>query len=431
MQTFDIVSNFALANCLFNPTVSPRKTSINQNHQTMNIHQITPNVSYVGVNDRVTERFEAMWPLPYGVSYNSYLVSDEKSALIDTVEISFVEELISHIHETHDGGKLDYLVINHMEPDHSGSIPVLLKYYPELKLVGNKQTIGMVKGFYHIDDDSRFVEVGNGSTLSLGNLTLKFVLTPMVHWPETMMTYVEEQKLLFSGDAFGCFGALNGRVIDNEMPLAIYFEEMYRYYSNIVGKYGKFVQRALAACASLELDYICSTHGPVWHSHIKEVVDIYNRLSLYEPEEGVVIVYGSMYGNTAEIAEAMATALAARGIKNIIVHNAMKDDASYIISNAFRCKGLIVGSATYSMRLLPPIERFMAAMETREVRNKVFGAFGSFTWAPAAAVPAIEAAAKNIGMEPVATVVMKQGFSRQTLADVESFADKFVAAYNA
>lgn len=395
----------------------------------MNISKITPHIDYVGINDRVTDRFEGLWPLPYGVSYNSYIVRDEKTALIDTVEIGFVEDLLAHIHGIDPKLAIDYLVVNHMEPDHSGGVPVLLEAYPELKLVGNRQTIGMLKGFYHIEDDSRFIEVKTGSSISLGAVTLSFTLTPMVHWPETMMTYVEEEKVLFTGDAFGCFGALNGGVTDDEMVTDHFFGEMYRYYSNIVGKYGRFVQKAMQAVSGLKFDYICSTHGPVWHSRIPDVVDIYNRLSLYEPEDGVVIVYGSMYGNTATVAEALATRLCARGIKNIKIHNASKSNMSYIISDAFRYKGLIVGSATYSMRMFPEIERFMTAMETREVKNKVFAAFGSFTWAPAA-LPAILEAAKRIGMEPVATLMMKQSADADTMVQLNSFADSFVEAYN-
>lgn len=395
----------------------------------MNISKITPHIDYVGINDRVTDRFEGLWPLPYGVSYNSYIVRDEKTALIDTVEIGFVEDLLAHIRGIDPDMTIDYLVVNHMEPDHSGGIPVLLEAYPQLKLVGNKQTIGMLKGFYHIEDDDRFIEVKTGNTISLGAVTLSFTLTPMVHWPETMMTYVEEEKVLFTGDAFGCFGALNGGVTDDEMVTDHFFGEMYRYYSNIVGKYGRFVQKAMQAVSGLKFEYVCSTHGPVWHSRISEVVDIYNRLSLYEPEDGVVIVYGSMYGNTATVAEALASRLCARGIRNIKIHNASKSNMSYIISDAFRYKGLIVGSATYSMRMFPEIERFMTAMETREVNNKVFAAFGSFTWAPAA-LPAILEAARRIGMEPVATLMMKQSADADTMAQLNSFADSFVEAYN-
>ena len=204
----------------------------------MNIREIKSGILYAGVNDRVTDRFEALWPLPYGVSYNSYIVKGaEKTALIDTVEVGTVLDYLKAIRELigHEG--IDYVVVNHMEPDHSGSIPLILSYFPKARIVGNRQTLGMVKGFYGVEEN-RLMEITDGSTLDLGGKTLKFYLTPMVHWPETMMTYVEEDKVLFSGDAFGCFGALNGGVVDTEMETGWYRDEMYRYYSNIVGKYG-------------------------------------------------------------------------------------------------------------------------------------------------------------------------------------------------
>ena len=190
----------------------------------MNIKEIASGIHYVGVNDRVTQRFESLWPLPYGVTYNSYLITDEKIALIDCVEISEVEDLLRNIRNISGSNvKLDYLVVNHMEPDHSGGIPILVDEFPDMKIVGNKLTIGMVKGFYHIDDDSKFYEVADGDVISLGSHSLRFIMTPMVHWPETMMTYVEDEKVLFSGDAFGTFGALNGAVVDEDMDTSLYF----------------------------------------------------------------------------------------------------------------------------------------------------------------------------------------------------------------
>lgn len=393
----------------------------------MNIREITKDILYVGVNDRTTDRFEAMWPLPYGVSYNSYIVKGaEKIALIDTVEIGAVNELIHGINGQIGSAQIDYLVINHMEPDHSGGIPVILDHYPEAKLIGNKQTLSMVKGYYGIPED-RMIEIADGETLELGGKTLKFILTPMVHWPETMMTFVEEDGVIFSGDAFGTYGALNGGVIDYEMETAWYRDEIYRYYSNIVGKYGRFVQRALDKAKDLDIKFICSTHGPVWHDKIAEVAGIYDRLSRYESEPGVTIIYGSMYGNTAEVAEEIARQLASRGIKNIKIHDAAKSDMSYMISDAFRYEGIIVGSPTYSMHIFPAVEAFMIAMETREIKNKVFATFGSFTWASAAATK-INEYVEGMKMEVVDSLVMKQSMSEETLVEISRLADNFVAA---
>lgn len=393
----------------------------------MNIREITKGVHYVGVNDRTTEKFESLWPLPYGVSYNSYIVKGgEKTALIDTVEIGSIRDLFHSIMSQIGSEKIDYLVINHMEPDHSGGINAVLSAYPDAKLVGNKQTIAMVKGYYHIDDD-RFLEITDGSILDLGDKSLRFILTPMVHWPETMMTYIEEDGILFSGDAFGTFGALNGGVVDYEMETGWYKDEMYRYYSNIVGKYGRFVQKALEKTSGLEIKYICSTHGPVWHSKIKDVVDIYNRLSKYESEPGVTIIYGSMYGNTAEVAEEIARQLASRGVKNIKIHNAAKSDLSYMISDAFRYKGLIVGSPTYSMHIFPPVEQFMIAMETREIKSKVLATFGSFTWASASNKHLGEYALKS-KLDVVAQFEMKHAPNSDTYQKVAELAEKVVDA---
>lgn len=390
----------------------------------MNIKEITREVFYCGVNDRTLEKFEALWPLPQGVSYNAYIVKGEdKIALIDTVRVEEFREFLDSVTLIADGAPIDYLVINHMEPDHSGSIPLVLKEYPNLKIVGNAQTIGMIKGFYHIDEEDRFLEIKEGDELDLGNRVLRFHLTPMVHWPETMMCYVPDVKVLFSGDAFGTFGALNGGVLDSEMDTDWYFPEMYRYYTNIVGKYGKFVQRALAKFKDVELGYICSTHGPVWHERVKEVVTLFDRLSSYTPLPGVTIVYGSMYGNTGEVAEVIARQLAARGVRNIRVYNACNASMSDMITDAFRYEGLIVGSATYSMRLLPPVETFMNAMETREIQNKVFATFGGYTWAKGAVVAKLQEYADRMKMPVVASLMMKQTLDDQSRSEAMALAD--------
>lgn len=388
----------------------------------MNFKEITNGIYYVGVNDRITTKFEGLWPLPYGVSYNSYIVKGEKKlALIDTVRIDEVREFLANISDMTQGGSIDYLVINHMEPDHSGSIPEVVLAYPEIKIVGNAQTIGMVKGFYNIDDD-RFIEVKDGDTLDLGNRKMSFHLTPMVHWPETMMTYIADDKLLFSGDAFGTFGALNGGIIDSEMETDWYFPEMYRYYTNIVGKYGKFVERALAKLNGIPVEYICSTHGPVWHERIDEVIGITSRLASYKSEPGVTIIYGSMYGNTAEVAELIACELSEAGIRNIKIHNASRSSMSDMICDAFRYKGLIVGSATYSMRLLPPVEQFMSAMETREIKDKVFAVFGSFTWAQGAVLKAFREYSERMKLPIAATMTMKQSLDQTSIAEAKALA---------
>jgi flavorubredoxin len=343
--------------------------------------EIAKDIFYVGVNDRQKYKFENMLPLPQGVSYNSYMIIDQKTALVDTVDISFGDIFIDKIQSQLKGRPLDYLIINHMEPDHSGSIRILRKYYPEIIIVGNSKTLGMVEGFYGLDE--KVLEIKDGEVLSLGTHQLQFFLTPMVHWPETMMTYDQTEQVLFSGDAFGCFGTLDGAIIDEDMNIDRYWDEMIRYYANIVGKYGAAVQKALQKLTPLDFKMICSTHGPIWKEYISEVVDMYDQLSRYDSKEGVVILYGSMYGFTELMAETVAQGVSREGIKDIIIHNVSKSDPSVIVRDIFKYRGLIVGSPTYSNELYPEVESLLRKIEIRGVKNRVFGYFGSYTWAGA------------------------------------------------
>ncbi|MGL4519791.1 MAG: FprA family A-type flavoprotein [Phocaeicola sp.] len=339
-------------------------------------------VHYVGVNDREKALFENLWPLPYGVSYNSYLINDETVALIDTVDITFFELFLKKIRKVIGSRPIDYLIINHMEPDHSGSISLLKKYYPDMVVVGNKKTFEMLEGFYGVVGE-RYV-VGEGDFLALGHHKLRFSLIPMVHWPETMVSYDETDHILFSGDAFGCFGALNGAVIDSQMNTDIYWNEMVRYYSNIVGKYSGPVQKALQKLGGLEIKMICSTHGPIWTEEIPRVVGMYDKMSRYEAEEGVVVAYGTMYGNTTEMAEVIAEELSLQGIRNIVLCNVSHEHHSEILANVFKYKGLIVGCPTYNAQMYPEMEAMLSKIASREIKGRYLGYFGSFAWASAA-----------------------------------------------
>lgn len=368
--------------------------------------RISENVYYIGVNDRTTHKFEALWPLPSGVSYNSYLVvGDERTAIVDGVEASHAVSQIESIRELLGDRKPDYLIINHMEPDHSGSIAILRSAFPGLAIVGNAQTLAMLKGFYGVDGNT--IAVKDGECLALGSgSTLRFCLTPMVHWPETMMTLHKESKTLFTGDAFGCFGALNGAVVDSDMDAERYFPEMVRYYSNIVGKYGAFVQKAIAKLASADFDTICPTHGPVWRQHLERVCGIYDTLSRYEPlDEGATVVYGSMYGNTASAAEAAAQGLAEGGIRDIAVHDASVSHLSYIIADIFRHRRLVLAAPTYSDGLFPPIGAVIEAMKTRGIAHRRIAIIGSCTWVPRAMkamADALAATDNEIACDPLA-----------------------------
>ncbi len=347
------------------------------------LKKLADDLYYVGVNDRHTHLFENMVPLPHGISYNSYVILDEKTVLVDTVEISFSEQFIEKILQVLDGRKLDYLIVNHMEPDHAGSLKTIRRQFPDVKIVGNARTFGMIEGYFGIKDN--LYQVKDGDKLSIGKHELQFFLTPMVHWPETMMTYDTTTCTLFSGDAFGSFRALDGGVLDTELVIDIYWAEMYRYYANIVGKYGAPVQKALQKLEGVKLDMICSTHGPVWTEKIPEAISVFDKLSKYEGVRGVVIAYGSMYGNTEQMAEIVASYLSDYGIKNIIVHNLSKSDPSSVLRDIFKFKGLIIGSPTYCNELYPKVNDLLAKLDTRDVKHRVFGYFGSYTWAGAAA----------------------------------------------
>ncbi|MBP1665083.1 MAG: flavodoxin/nitric oxide synthase [Bacteroidetes bacterium] len=341
--------------------------------------EIAKEIYYVGVNDRIKHKFENMLPLPHGVSYNSYLITDDKIALIDTVDVCYSEIFIDKIKSQLADRTIDYLIINHMEPDHSGSISFIRKYYPNITVVGNKKTLEMLEGYYGIDDNT--LEITDGETLSLGRHQLQFHLTPMVHWPETMMTFDVTENVLFSGDAFGCFGTLDGGVIDTQMNTDKYWDEMIRYYANIVGKYGSPVQKALQKLTPLDIKIICSTHGPVWKEQVSKAVDIYDRMSRYEGKEGAVVVYGSMYGNTEQMAEAVAQGLVTGGVRNVVMHNVSKSDASDILRDIFKYKGLVIGCPTYCNELHPEIDSLLKKIEIRAIKKREFAYFGSFSWA--------------------------------------------------
>ncbi|MBQ8099150.1 MAG: FprA family A-type flavoprotein [Bacteroidaceae bacterium] len=373
--------------------------------------KLTEKIHYVGVNDRDKVRFEGLWPLTQGMAYNSYIVKGEKTALIDTVDNRYFPLFISKIKNVIGNGKIDYLVINHMEPDHSGSLGLLRSLYPDIRLVGNKKTLQMAEGFYLQSGET--LTVAEGSELDLGGPRLKFFLTPMVHWPETMMTYELESQTLFSGDAFGCYGALNGGVTDEEIDIEPYFPEMIRYYANIVGKYGAQVQMAMKKLSETNIERICSTHGPVWTNAISRVLDIYNRLSLYEGETGACLIYGTMYGNTTAMAESVAEGLVSGGMKHFVMHKLGRTDESYLLADVFRYKGLLLGAPTYNNGIYPLMERLLTDMEHRSLKNRLVGVFGSFSWA-SQAVKRLQDFASLPGMKLVGQPVeMKQGFSKE------------------
>jgi flavorubredoxin len=340
--------------------------------------KITDNIYWLGANDRRTHLFENYWPIPKGVAYNAYVIVDEKVALVDTVEKGVMDDYIENIEAILGDRKADYLIINHMEPDHSGAIKAIVAKYPDIQIVGNKKTFPMLKGFY--DVESNLLEVKEGSSIELGQHKLNFHMVPMLHWPETMVTYETTEKILFSGDAFGAFGTLDGGVFDYELDLEYLEEEISRYYSNIVGKYGRPTQNALKKLGSLEIKTICATHGPVWQKHIPEIIAKYDKWSRYETDKGVVIVFSSMYGNTEKMADFIARQLVKNGVEKVRIFDASKTHPSYIINEVFKYRGVILGSCAYNGDIFPTMETLINEFEHMGIKNHLLSVFGSYAW---------------------------------------------------
>ena len=384
-------------------------------------------VHYVGVNDRVKHRFEGLWFLPQGVSYNSYLIADSEAvALVDTVDAAFFGEYIEKIQAIIGERPIDYLIVNHMEPDHSGSLALIRKYCPGVRLVGNAKTLEMVDGFYGARHEGDLC-VGDGDSLSLGHHRLRFYLTPMLHWPETMMTYCETEGILFSGDAFGCFGALNGHIVDTEMDTHDYWPEMERYYAAILGKFGAPVQKGLQKLGSLDLRMICSTHGPVWVNEIGRAIETYRRFSAGETEEGLVICYGSMYGHTQRMAEAVAEGAAEAGMRRIVIHNLSVSQPSYVLLDIFRYSCVAVGGPTYNGGVFPVVEDLLKRLAGRSVAKHKLGVFGGFTWS-SQAVKCIERYNEQMKMQLVSPPIeWKQGVGADDLAAARALGRAFKA----
>lgn len=342
--------------------------------------KINDSTYYFGQNDRTQTLFEHLYPLPHGMAYNNYLIKDEKNVLLDTVDVKFSERFFSQLDSALDGDPLHYLIVQHMEPDHSGSIGLLLRRHPEVTLVGNKKTKTMLEGYGVCTD--MFMEVDEKTPLNIGSRELQFVFAPMVHWPEVMFTYDAKEKTLFSADAFGAFGAIDGGFWDEQHDLATYMPEAHRYYTNIVGKYGSFVQRTLDKALKLDIEVIAPIHGVVWRKHIPEILELYRQMATYEAEPGVVVIYGSMYGNTEELAEEIGRSLGAHGVNRVVLHHMGYSSASQVISDVFRYKGVIIGSPTYNNGVWPNVQDVLYQLAERNIPDRLYAVFGSGTWNP-------------------------------------------------
>lgn len=348
------------------------------------IRKVTDSIYWVGGNDRRLALFENLFPLPDGVSYNSYLIMDEKTALMDTVDFSVTRQFLENIQYVLKERPLDYLIVQHMEPDHCSNIEELMRRYPNMQVVVNQKTLQMIHQFFHVDSDDRFVLVQDMDELSLGQHRLTFVMAPMVHWPEVMVTYESTEQILFSADGFGTFGALCGNLFLDENPCSgDWVSESRRYYSNIVGKYGQPVQALLKKAQSLSIRTICPLHGPVLRGDFSEILDKYDHWSRYEPEEkGVVIIYASIYGNTENAANALAFALSEQGVKNLRLYDVSNTHISYLISEIFRASHIVMACPTYNGGIYPAMQNLLHDMKALNVSNRTFALIDNGTWAP-------------------------------------------------
>lgn len=349
--------------------------------------QLTDTLYWVGVNDRRIALFENVYPVPKGVSYNSYLMLDEKCALFDTADAAFTHQFLENVECVLKNRTLDYLIVNHMEPDHCASIGDIMNRYPDAKIVCTAKAVSMMKQFFDFDVDNHVIMVKEGDTLSLGNHELTFYMAPMVHWPEVMVTYEKTEKILFSADAFGSFGAIDGNIFADETDYKNeWLREARRYYSNIVGKYGMQVQALLKKAAALEINLLCPLHSLVWRKDISWAVDKYLKWSSYEPEEAsVVLAYASVYGHTENAVNILAGKLAERGIRNIAVYDVSKTHPSYIIADAFRCSCLVLASITYNNGMFCNMENLIHNLAAHNIQNRSIALMENGTWAPVSA----------------------------------------------
>ncbi|GHV50958.1 flavodoxin [Synergistales bacterium] len=341
-----------------------------------------PSIYWLGSNDRETDKFEGLWDLPMGVAYNSYLIDGEKTILIDTVKSAYTDDGFCRLAELLGGRPLDYIVVNHMEPDHSGALPTLRTLYPRVKYILNAKTAEMMKNFYGIDGPFEIVK--DGDTLDISGRRLVFAFTPMVHWPESMVTYDATDKILFSNDIFGGFGALEGGIFDDEANLDRAIDEMMRYYVNIVGRFAAPAQKALAKVRTLDISLICPSHGPIWRTDPNRVISLYEKWSRQETESGVVVVYGSMYGNTKSASDAICRSLSLAGVKKVIVYDISRSNMSYVTTDIWRYSGLILSSCTYNMELYPPMAALLRLLENKNMKGRSIGLCGTYSWSSAA-----------------------------------------------
>lgn len=379
---------------------------------------ISNDIKYIGVDDKKIDLFESQYILPKGVSYNSYLIKDEKNVVMDTVDKRASEEWIENLERTLNGEKIDYLVISHLEPDHAGNIGYLAKKYPEMKLIGNAKTFQMLVQFFSIENlEERKIVVKEGDEINLGKHTLQFFMAPMVHWPEVMVTYEKTEKILFTADGFGKFGALD---TDEEWAC-----EARRYYFNIVGKYGMQVQALLKKAATLDIKMICPLHGPILKENLGYYINKYDIWSSYKPEEeGVFIAYASMYGYTKQAVEKLVEILKEKGIEKISTTDLSRDDMAEAVEDAFKYDKMILAAPSYNAGVFPPMQEFLYHLQSKNYQNRKIGIIENGSWAPSAAktMKEIISKMKNIEIyEPTVTIISKM--NENNITELEKLAN--------
>ena len=382
--------------------------------------KVTDSVKYIGVDDHDIDLFESQYVVPNGVSYNSYVILDEKVAVMDTVDARKTDEWLANLEEALEGRNVDYIVVSHMEPDHAASLQVLAEKYPEAQIVGNAKTFNMIPQFFAFDLEGRKVVVKEGDTLSLGSHTLQFVMAPMVHWPEVMVAYETSEKILFSADGFGKFGALDA---DEDWAC-----EARRYYFNICGKYGVQVQNLLKKAAGLDIEIICPLHGPILKENLGYYIGLYDTWSKYEPEDkGILIAYASIHGNTAAAAKKLAEILEAKGAPKVVVADLSRDDMAEVIEDAFRYDRLVLAAATYDAGIFPCMEDFLHHLKVKNYQKRKVAFMENGSWAPMAAkiMKGIVEGFKNIEMvDPVVTI--KSTMNDENIKTMEELADNLL-----
>ena len=380
--------------------------------------KITEDIYYAGVNDHQVDLFEGQFAVPNGMAYNSYVIMDEKIAVMDTVDVNFGEEWLANVAEILGDRKPDYLVVHHMEPDHSANITKFIEAYPEAKVVGNAKTFQMIENFFGLNLADKQEVVTNNGTLSLGSHDLTFVFAPMVHWPEVMVTYDSKDKILFSADAFGKFGALD---VDEDWAC-----EARRYYFGIVGKYGAQVQALLKKAATLDIEKICPLHGPILTENLGYYLDLYQTWSSYGVEtEGVMIAYASVYGNTKKAAELLGEELKANGCPRVVVADLAREDMAECIEDAFRHGKLVLATITYNGGVFPFMQTFIDGLKERNFQNRTIGITENGSWAPVAAknIKSMMEGCKNLTWTET-SVTIKSGVKEETKAQIKALADE-------